>query len=706
MRRRSAEICVYVPTTVALYILNQKRDSLTQIEARYGIRVMVAQRRLADPAGFPARTAARLRRRAKRRRCRARSRRRRSPRTTTTAWTRTRPSRRRPRPRPRRTAKPVARATRIAAAGGRAPAAAAAIRRGRGRAPRAGRRGAERTATSRAAAEADREGPEADGHDRDADERRRRRRGRRGGRWRERREAGEPAAAMHGNGDMPVAETIEIVAVAENEQIAAEAAVGRANRALVGRDRHGGGEPGGARRRQRRAAARPGRGRASAEMGPRSRPRPSSPSRAFRSSANANACSKRSRRPPPKRTAEEPAPPRRTNPPRTNPLRTNPPRTNTRRANPSARTHPARTRPARTRPARTRGGAAPQRARTQPGRGVRPDRDGEAGDPAPGLVAAVDAGMSDGRRVPRLAVCLLVLALAVRPARAESGPPSCATPRSRTDIRTMAAPIWRAAGLEPADVDIYLVQDNQLNSFVAGGQAIFINTGLILRAENAEPADRRARARDRPHRRRASDPRAARRCSNASIETIIAMVVGAAAVGGRAAAARRCSAPPGSASARSCNSRWRRRRPPTTPALNFLDRDLPVGARAAASFSRFCKARRCWPATARTPVGRTHPLTAERIEYLRDHVAARAAARTRRTRPARRDCCSASRSSCAPFSIRRRTTLAAYPGERQLGAGALCAGDRLLPHPRSRRGAADDRRADPRLSRTTPISAS
>ena len=42
----------------------------------------------------------------------------------------------------------------------------------------------------------------------------------------------------------------------------------------------------------------------------------------------------------------------------------------------------------------------------------------------------------------------------------------------------------------------------QLNSFVAGGQAIFINTGLILRAENAEPADRRHRARDRPYRRR------------------------------------------------------------------------------------------------------------------------------------------------------------------------------------------------------------
>jgi ribonuclease E len=43
MRRRSAEICVHVPTTVALYILNQKRDSLVQLESRYEIRVLIAR---------------------------------------------------------------------------------------------------------------------------------------------------------------------------------------------------------------------------------------------------------------------------------------------------------------------------------------------------------------------------------------------------------------------------------------------------------------------------------------------------------------------------------------------------------------------------------------------------------------------------------------------------------------------------------------
>ena len=52
MRRRSAEICVYVPTTVALYILNQKRDSLVQLEERYDFRVLVERDDALIPPAF------------------------------------------------------------------------------------------------------------------------------------------------------------------------------------------------------------------------------------------------------------------------------------------------------------------------------------------------------------------------------------------------------------------------------------------------------------------------------------------------------------------------------------------------------------------------------------------------------------------------------------------------------------------------------
>jgi ribonuclease E len=52
IRRRAAELCIYVPTNVALYILNQKRDSLNQIEGRYGVKIIVARDDALVPPAF------------------------------------------------------------------------------------------------------------------------------------------------------------------------------------------------------------------------------------------------------------------------------------------------------------------------------------------------------------------------------------------------------------------------------------------------------------------------------------------------------------------------------------------------------------------------------------------------------------------------------------------------------------------------------
>lgn len=52
MRRRSAEISVAVPTSVALYILNHKRDALVQAEARYGFRVAIGSDDALIPPAF------------------------------------------------------------------------------------------------------------------------------------------------------------------------------------------------------------------------------------------------------------------------------------------------------------------------------------------------------------------------------------------------------------------------------------------------------------------------------------------------------------------------------------------------------------------------------------------------------------------------------------------------------------------------------
>ncbi|GGC04103.1 hypothetical protein GCM10011494_23190 [Novosphingobium endophyticum] len=52
-------------------------------------------------------------------------------------------------------------------------------------------------------------------------------------------------------------------------------------------------------------------------------------------------------------------------------------------------------------------------------------------------------------------------------------------------FRDMATPLVRASGLDPANVDIVLINDPSVNAFVAGGQAVYLNSGLINEAETA-----------------------------------------------------------------------------------------------------------------------------------------------------------------------------------------------------------------------------
>lgn len=49
-------------------------------------------------------------------------------------------------------------------------------------------------------------------------------------------------------------------------------------------------------------------------------------------------------------------------------------------------------------------------------------------------------------------------------------------------IADYASPIFEAAGLDPESVTINLVRDSSLNAFVAGGQRLFIHTGLLVRS--------------------------------------------------------------------------------------------------------------------------------------------------------------------------------------------------------------------------------
>ena len=49
-----------------------------------------------------------------------------------------------------------------------------------------------------------------------------------------------------------------------------------------------------------------------------------------------------------------------------------------------------------------------------------------------------------------------------------------------TFIKEISKPILISAGLNPDDINFYIVNDNNINAFVTGGQNIFINTGTLI----------------------------------------------------------------------------------------------------------------------------------------------------------------------------------------------------------------------------------
>jgi predicted Zn-dependent protease len=58
---------------------------------------------------------------------------------------------------------------------------------------------------------------------------------------------------------------------------------------------------------------------------------------------------------------------------------------------------------------------------------------------------------------------------------------------SETELlfRDMSAPLIKAAGLDPRNVKIVLINDDEINAFVAGGQIVYIHSGLLTAADNA-----------------------------------------------------------------------------------------------------------------------------------------------------------------------------------------------------------------------------
>lgn len=189
-----------------------------------------------------------------------------------------------------------------------------------------------------------------------------------------------------------------------------------------------------------------------------------------------------------------------------------------------------------------------------------------------------------------------------------------------TTIRTYATPVFLAAGLDPTAVRIYLVNDRQINAFVAGGQNLFINTGLLLQSQNAGQVIG-VIAHETGHIAGGHLIRVQEAQKRGTAESILAFVLGMAAAGAGRPDVGTAVISGGQNMALRNFLQYSRTQEGSADAaaMKFLDQ-THQSAQGLLSFLQILSDQELLTPTRQDPYLRTHPLSADRIQALADFV--------------------------------------------------------------------------------------
>ncbi len=228
-------------------------------------------------------------------------------------------------------------------------------------------------------------------------------------------------------------------------------------------------------------------------------------------------------------------------------------------------------------------------------------------------------------------------------------------------IRGYAAPLFAAAGLDPTAVRVHLIQDRSLNAFVAGGQRLFIHTGLLLATERPNQLIG-VIAHETGHIAGGHLTRTHEALRNARTKTIIGMVLGAAAAvaSGRAEAAGAVLAgAAGSAELGFLKYTRTQESAADAAALRLLDA-TGQSSTGLLEFLQIIDDREGGAGAGADPYLRSHPLTSARIATIRRHAAG-ASASNQADRPERIEAHQRMRAKLHGFLDQPKSTLRRYP---------------------------------------------
>ena len=188
-------------------------------------------------------------------------------------------------------------------------------------------------------------------------------------------------------------------------------------------------------------------------------------------------------------------------------------------------------------------------------------------------------------------------------------------------IRAYATPIFSAAGLDADSVRIHLVANDQLNAFVAGGQRLFVYTGLLMEAE--EPGEViGVIAHEAGHIAGGHLARIQEELRNAQIKSILSFVLGAVAgvaTGDGRVAGAITTAGQGEAVGGLLKYSRTQESAADAAGLKYLDR-TGQSSRGIYTFLQRLQDQMFMSGIRVSPYLSTHPLTTERINAVANHL--------------------------------------------------------------------------------------
>ena len=187
-------------------------------------------------------------------------------------------------------------------------------------------------------------------------------------------------------------------------------------------------------------------------------------------------------------------------------------------------------------------------------------------------------------------------------------------------IATIARPLFEAAELPPAAVDIYLVRDDRLNAFAAGGMNLFLNTGFLMRTEDVEQL-LGVLAHETGHIAGGHLSRIGGAQRRAAAEMILATVLGAAAAVAGAPGLGTAIISGGQSVATNNYLRFNRGQEQSADqaAITYLRR-MGVSAEGLLEFFKILENDNVLAVSSQNPYLQTHPLTRDRILFVEDRV--------------------------------------------------------------------------------------